>query len=64
MRRLIAPVSVDIEGYRRAMKQPTASTAELCQHVQDALIETMSAAGWRVDPTEPLGPGQSMVAAL
>jgi hypothetical protein len=46
------------------MKQPTASTAELYQHVQDALIETMLAAGWVVDPAEPLGPGQSMVAAF
>jgi hypothetical protein len=46
------------------MKQPAASTAELYQHVQDALIETMSAAGWVVDPTEPLGAGQSMVAAF
>ena len=64
MHRLITPVSADSESYRRAMKQPTASTAELYQHLQDALIETMSAAGWAVDPTEPLGPGQSMVAAF
>jgi hypothetical protein len=46
------------------VKPPATSTAELYEHLQVAITDMTTTAGWMVDPTEPVGAGKSMVAAF